>query len=204
MTRGPISKRRPTSRRFQSEPHLETAVPRPEVVLLTGESGIGKTTYCTRIITFARKQNLDVAGLLTLPRSSGGLNALDVEDIRTGERRLLAEGVGAAKGPSTEKWRFHPESLDWGNEVLRRAVPCDLLLIDELGPLELLRKEGWTAAAEVFKTGMFRMAVFVVRPTLLAAFHTQWGNLRYRILELNTSNRRELKPGIKALLGARP
>lgn len=28
--------------------------------------------------------------------------------------------------------------LDWGNQLLAQAVPCDILFVDEMGPLEFL------------------------------------------------------------------
>jgi nucleoside-triphosphatase THEP1 len=174
-------------------------------VLLTGESGVGKTTYCGRIITHARKQGLAVTGLLTPSRSRNGRKiALDVEDIRTGKRRPLAEGVGSAKGPATEKWQFHLESLNWGAEILRRATPCDVLLVDELGPLELTRNLGWTVALDVLRAGKYRLAVVVVRPALLAAFQKRIGNLCRRTFTLAESNRSDLNQEIRAMLGADP
>jgi nucleoside-triphosphatase THEP1 len=199
---------RPMSRsHFDS--HLETAGSRdrlgPEIVLVTGESGVGKTTYCTQIIAYARKLGLSVAGLLTLPRScKEGKIALDVEDIRTGQRRPLAEGVGSAEGPATGKWQFHHEGLGWGAEILRRATPCDVLLIDELGPLELTRDLGWTAALDVLRAGKYRMAAVVVRPALLDAFQKRIGNLSWRTLALTESNRHDLHQEIKAILGGDP
>jgi nucleoside-triphosphatase THEP1 len=175
-----------------------------QILWLTGESGVGKTTYCTRIVSYAREQGLAVTGLLSHHRSAeDGRVALEVEDLRTSRRRLLAEAVGSAGGPRIGKWRFHSESLDWGTEILRRATPCDLLLIDELGPLELTRNQGWTVALEVLRSGQFRVAVVVVRPALLSVLQERIGTAKWqaRVIELNESNRADLNP-VKAMLGA--
>jgi nucleoside-triphosphatase THEP1 len=127
-----------------------------------------------------------------------------VEDIRTGQRRPLAEAVGSARGPVIGQWQFHSEGLDWGNEILGRATPCDVLLIDELGPLELTRSQGWTIALDVLRSGQYRVAAVSIRPKLLSAFQQQIGTLHWRALELTESNRRHLNPEIKELLGAGP
>jgi nucleoside-triphosphatase THEP1 len=42
------------------------------IVLLTGESGCGKTTLCARVVAALKARGLDVAGVLTLPRFSNG------------------------------------------------------------------------------------------------------------------------------------
>jgi nucleoside-triphosphatase THEP1 len=207
VTPGSIRLYQPKSGKLHSQSHSDTADspegPRAEILLLTGESGAGKSTTCTRIITYARQQGLDVAGLLTLPRSGKGRKiCLDVEDIRTGQRRPLAEAVGSARGPVIGQWQFHSEGLDWGNEILRRATPCDLLLIDELGPLELTRNEGWTDALDELRAGQYRVAVVSIRPKLLAAFEKQIGPLHWRALALTESNRRGLNSELKELLGA--
>ena len=36
------------------------------------------------------------------------------------------------------------EVLAWGTRILQQATPCDLLVVDELGPLKFERGEGWT------------------------------------------------------------
>jgi nucleoside-triphosphatase THEP1 len=102
------------------------------------------------------------------------------------------------------QWQFHQEGLRWGAEILRRAAPCDVLVIDELGPLELTREQGWTVALDVLSAGKYRMAVVVVRPALVAAFEERIGNLFRRTFTLTESNRRELELEITAMLGAAP
>ena len=54
-----------------------------------------------------------------------------------------------------------------GNRVIQSSIPCDLLVIDELGPLEFKLSLGWVSALEVIKTAQFRLALVVIRPELL-------------------------------------
>jgi nucleoside-triphosphatase THEP1 len=75
---------------------------------------------------------------------------------------------------SIGRWVFDPGTLDWANRVLAAAPPCDLLIVDELGPLELTRGEGLKAAFEVIPQGRYQLAVAVIRPELVAAARSHW------------------------------
>ena len=175
---------------------------KPKVVVLSGGSGCGKTTLCTRVIALARAQGFELGGILTPPRLDQGLKVgLDVEDVRTGQRRPLAELIGITDGPATGRWRFHAGALAWGTSVLRSATPCDLLIIDELGPLELIRGQGWTIALDVLKTGAYRLALVNVRPALLSRFQEQLEEVESLTMAVTRANRDALPGQILDLLG---
>jgi nucleoside-triphosphatase THEP1 len=101
--------------------------------------------------------------------------AIDGMDISNGERVRLANlSNGDSAGVSTQRWTFLPEAVAWGNQVLQSAIPCDLLVIDELGPLEFLRSEGWMTGFEVVATGEYQEALLVIRPSLLTHAVSRW------------------------------
>jgi nucleoside-triphosphatase THEP1 len=137
--------------------------------IVTGWRGSGKTTFCSEMLQTARLAGWDTAGLLSPAVFQGGIrNSILAEDIRSGEKRLLA-----AAHPQTETdlafgdLFFNRSTLVWGNRVLQASIPCDLLVIDELGPLEFNLSLGWVSALDVVKTAQFRLALVVIRPELL-------------------------------------
>lgn len=139
------------------------------VWLVTGWRGSGKTTFCQEMLKIARTIGWDAAGLLSPAEFKGGLKeSIWAEEIRSGKKCLLA-----ATHPQTETdlafgdWYFNQETLEWGNQVLQSSVPCDLLMIDELGPLEFNLSMGWVSALDIVKTARYRLAVVVIRPELL-------------------------------------
>ena len=141
------------------------------IIVLTGQSESGKTTVCAKLIAMAREKGADAGGVLTLPRYVGGRTVgLDVQDVAEGHVRPLAETVGVTHGPSIGRFRFHAEGIRWGSEILLRTQDCDLLIVDELGPLELLEGDGWHVALDVLRTGTYGLALVVVRPVLVARF----------------------------------
>jgi nucleoside-triphosphatase len=170
-------------------------------VLLTGEAGCGKTTVCKQVVSLAQARGLAVSGVVTLPRLVGGCKVgLDAEDIRTGQRHALAERVTGTDGPATENWHFHADGLVWGTTVLHDAPSCDLLVIDEIGPLELVEGAGWTVGLELLRAGRYRLALVVVRPALLLRLSECLGELEPLILTVTQPNRDALPGEIVALL----
>jgi len=169
--------------------------------MLSGALGAGKTTLCATVAALARAQNLVVAGVLTPTRQTNdGRIGRDVEDLRSGERRPLAEPAGTATGLTMGDWQFHADGLAWGTTILRHATPCDLLIIDELGPLELIRGEGWAIGVDLLRAGDYRLALVVIRPALLPDLQARIVGQKSLTLVVTGANREHLPGQIMALL----
>ena len=112
------------------------------IVILSGARGVGKSAVCLSTVDRAQKRGYACGGIVTLRRPD---DALDVLDVHSGAvRRLSVEESGEGAAVVQGRFHFDGESLAWGNSVLGRALPCHLLVVDELGPLELERGQGWT------------------------------------------------------------
>lgn len=137
--------------------------------IVTGSIGSGKTTFCREMVQTAQQAGWDAAGLLSLAEFKEGMKeSIWAKDIRSGEKRLLASAHQKAETDLIfGEWYFDQKSIDWGNQVLKSTIPCDLLVIDELGPLEFNLSLGWVSALEVAKTAQFRLALLTIRPGLL-------------------------------------
>ncbi len=150
--------------------------------LVIGESGSGKTTFCQQVITFARQQGADVRGLLCPARFENGAKVgFDVLDLSSGAQRRLGwhraltpQPAWTTSAVSIGEWLLDGEALEWGNQVLRKSIPCDLLVIDEVGPLEFVAQQGWQAALQVLDSRAYRLALVTVRPSLRALARQRW------------------------------
>ena len=150
----------------------------PVRVIVTGEVGCGKTQACAAAAARLQDLGWDVAGILSPAVWNGerkvGINALD---LRSGNVRCLAKRAIAGdhtQGPATPGWRFDAETIAWCNSLLSAANDCDLLVVDELGPLEFESGEGLVRGMQALNDGRFRLALVVVRPRLLQAAQQRW------------------------------
>lgn len=146
------------------------------LIIITGPRGAGKTTLCGRLIRRAREAGWRVAGVLSPPRMVEGQKiGIDVVNLATDERRELAvRSFTAPAAIRTTGYAFDEQAMEWGNATLAASGDCDLLVVDELGPLELQRGQGWQAGLTVLDQGNYRLGLVVVRPELLEDARRRW------------------------------
>lgn len=139
--------------------------------ILTGERGAGKTSLCRLLAAQARENGWDAAGVISPAIfDNGQKTGILAVDLRGGESRPLACAIAGGRfALPLGKWYFDRTSLEWGEQVIANSPPCDLLIVDELGPLELLQQDGWQAALAVLRGGNYHLALVVIRPELLEA-----------------------------------
>jgi nucleoside-triphosphatase THEP1 len=146
------------------------------IVLLTGGFESGKTSLCLAVAQTASEAGWEVAGVLSPAVFTGDeKTGIDLLDPKTGQRCNLAVRRDQAQSNlETRRWSFLPECVAWGSQLLRDAVPCDLLLVDELGPIEFTQNRGWVEAFDAIKSGLYRTALLVIRPWLLEQAAGRW------------------------------
>ncbi len=148
----------------------------PQLILVTGLSGAGKTTWCSRLAKLAAEQGLEISGILSPGIFKGNQKiGIGVRDLYTGEERQLAKLRDTEDAElSTPRWTFDPEVLDWANTQLECSPRTDLLIIDELGPLEFLRNEGLTSGLVRIDGCDYQVACVVIRSSLLQKALQRW------------------------------
>lgn len=148
----------------------------PELILITGPSGSGKSTWCAELAEGARAKGMSVGGLLSPPVIVGGSKVgIDLIDLATGERRRLAIPRGSTSpAPTICHWQFEPTTLAWGNDILRDLPPCDLVILDELGPLEFIHDGGLQEGVHLIDSRRLRVACVTIRPELRPHAQKRW------------------------------
>lgn len=137
-----------------------------KIILITGQQNSGKSTLCKNIVDHFSKSGIKISGILSeLEKEDDKLSAIYAIDIQTNEKILLAQYFpGWDKNKPERKWKFHKNVFEWGNSVLKKSVPTDLLIIDELGYIEFEEKKGWTQSFMILNGNCYKCAIIVVRP----------------------------------------
>jgi iron complex transport system ATP-binding protein len=137
------------------------------ITILTGPVGSGKTTFLERALPSLRERHPNLDGYLSLRIFAGGATTgYDLRDLRSAARIPFLRRRGEADGFRVGPYVLLPQGLAAAEEIIRRGGPADLLIVDEVGPLELAGGGVWPALSGEF-AGRDRPALVVVRETLV-------------------------------------
>ena len=112
--------------------------------IVTGEPGAGKSTAVSRILFRIRSQGFTAGGILTREiRNHGEREGFSLIDVSTEETVNLASSVRPMSGPRIGKYHIDLKSLSsLGVRALQHAKEeSDIIVCDEVGPMELLSPE---------------------------------------------------------------
>lgn len=162
----------------------------PRRVIVTGSSGSGKTAYCQQVIAAAKFAGWHIAGLLSPPRFAGGQKTgIFALDLTSGATRLLASCVpDEINGVRFGKWMFDADVLAWGNDLLLNLPACDLLVVDEIGPMEFDLQQGWPASLNAISDPLAEITLATVRPAYLQQLQAMWAKSTTLYVEAQISH----------------
>ena len=163
-------------------------------IAVTGSPGIGKSTLVAKVTSGTK---LRVGGVLARDRRyKDRRTGFELLDLSTGMVGILADESGY--GPQLGKYRVHLDDLDRiGAQAVENALGCDLIVVDEVGPMEL-SSHSFVLAVE--------KAIASPKP-MLVVLH-QWSNHRlakkirgsFRVLTVTRENRDSLADEIAKAL----
>jgi nucleoside-triphosphatase len=131
------------------------------VILLTGLPGVGKTTVLIRVVEGLRANGITVGGIISNEVRENGIRmGFEISDLTNGKRWCLAR-VNQKSGPRFGRYRVSLEGLDKiGVEAIDRAIEkCEVIAIDEIGPMELYSYKFKLSAERALESKKFVLAV---------------------------------------------
>ena len=162
--------------------------------ILTGDIQTGKTTWLEARVRELEEADVPVRGVLAPGMWHDG-EKVGIQNVLlpSRERVLLAKPVKRGQSPFDLGWDFDAAALDRVNAHLaelaktadKKDVRPGLLVIDEVGPLELRRGGGLTAALKLLDAGptpTWPHALVIVRSSLAEAIVERlrpiWGSVK--------------------------
>ncbi|MDV3103439.1 NTPase [Thermococcus waiotapuensis] len=133
-------------------------------IFVTGPAGVGKTTLVDRVAREADRWGYIVGGIVTQEvRRDGKRIGFRIIALDTGEEGTLASIRGTSHLPGLPfgKYLVHVDEIDRvAVPAIKRAlVEADLIVIDEIGPMEYRSDEFIKAVGEVLKSEKPLLAV---------------------------------------------
>jgi nucleoside-triphosphatase len=111
----------------------------PLRIFLTGVPSVGKSTVVRKVAERIQQDGVKVGGMTSADSRSGSARVgFEIRDLMTGRVGMLAH-VNQTTGPRIGKYRVKSQDLDkLGAEAILEAIThADLIVIDEVGPMEL-------------------------------------------------------------------
>jgi nucleoside-triphosphatase THEP1 len=168
-------------------------------LLVVGEPGSGKTSWCREYIDRRRESGSRVGGILSLATDHQGQrvgsNALDLLTDQEVPFSRLSSHRSFKAGEKIGDYAISRDGISFACGAIKRAVEnrCDLVVIDEVGPLELSGK-GIMPAVELALASSVEVLI-VVRSSLKATLERRFPDHQFVVVADLTqlrSNRPEL------------
>ncbi len=113
------------------------------ITIITGAINSGKTSEAKNYIN-TKGEFYSCAGILAQGIYEKGFcshkSGYAVRSIRTGDQRILMSSVSDEANVPVGRFFLYPEAMDWAKGQLQEGMRAEILVVDELGPLELAEK----------------------------------------------------------------
>lgn len=98
------------------------------------------------------------------------------------------------------RWQIHPETFEWINQNLVHSIKCQAFFCDEIGPMEVLKGEGWVNALDIVDERKHDLSVITFRPSLQGYFRQRYPDMTIYELEPKGDNKNTLRD-VKNIFG---
>lgn len=131
------------------------------LICITGPPGIGKTTIIVKVILRLKSEGIKIGGIITREkREKGERVGFTIESLANGSVGELAS-IARRFGPRVGRYTVNLVDLSGiASDALNNAVSnSELIVIDEIGPMELMSPEFKKAVRLCIKSGKPTLAV---------------------------------------------
>ncbi|QIZ78678.1 ATP-binding cassette domain-containing protein [Ferrimonas lipolytica] len=149
----------------------------PEVLILTGESGSGKTTALEQLVNQNSDQQLPLNGIICPGEMRDGKRfSSDIINVASGERCRFGQRQSDFDPITGTRFQFSQRGIKLGQDALTPATTQHngIWLVDEIGPMEF-NGGGLAKSLAALLTNPARKHIWVIRPSLVQRAINHWG-----------------------------
>lgn len=150
---------------------------RKKIIIITGETGRGKTSFLEKIIPMLKQSGFSVYGFIARACFDNEIKSgYILEDINSGVKINLIKTEDFNGAIKFRKYYFSADGIAQGNAIIESASTFysnSILVIDEIGPMEL-KGLGWSESLNKLTALQQYQTIWVVRKQILEDVINQW------------------------------
>ena len=160
------------------------------ILVITGDPGIGKTTAVIHVARTLKDKGINVGGIVSRELRFNNMRVgFEFMDLITNDTNVLASITG--NGPKIGKYFVSLEGCRFGTERLNRAIKsCDVIVCDEIGPMELKSIEFINSAKNLLEID--KKIIVVVHQMLRHPLVDQFKNKSSLLINIDLENREKI------------
>lgn len=165
-------------------------------IFLTGPPGIGKTTVIMRTVSLLRQNGISVGGMITNEIREGRSRVgFEIIDIFNNKKGILAH-VKYRTGPRVGKYRVNISDLEkvGVNAIMHAIEKCDVIVIDEVGKMELFSPKFVKAVEEALASNKIVLGTVHMRASHPLARRIRQGLVSNVVVIQVTYQNRDILP----------
>ncbi len=139
---------------------------RQPVYIIAGDQREGKTTFLKEVTEKLIRKETKVEGIMAEGLDKDGERiGFQLVNISNGKSIILCSIYPEPGWEKTGKYFFNPDGLEFGRKVLNMISADSIVIIDEIGPLEM-KGGGWAASVQRILDTFDNTMIWVVRRNL--------------------------------------
>ncbi len=154
-------------------------------IVVTGSKGAGKSSSLAKVSEMIRTCNKSVGGVIS-PRiwKDGERTGYGLITAADGVKRMLATEVEGVLQDTFKycTFFFSNDVVDAGNNAIRDGLGADVLIVDEIGNMEIAGG-GWGRSMPLV-AGHKRHVILCVREDVVDKLRGQWGIIADKIIRV--------------------
>lgn len=158
------------------------------IFILTGPVHSGKTTLLKKVIRELKEKKYKIDGFLseTVWRKQE-IVGYDLFNLKKERSIPLIRRTGKKEWQKIGSYFFIPQSLAEAEKIILRGKEADILVVDEVGPLELSGRGFWPALKQVVFQPL-NSYIFVIRKNIIKDFLAMLGKSEVKIFDIKNKD----------------